>query len=142
MKTWKKITIPVAAVALLVAWYAFRPERLVINRSVNEAMPNAPGSSSAQPVESGRFYSILHPTEGTATIYQTGDGTRVLRFTSFSTSNGPDVHARQRLGPGEIPCSVHMVQTIQREFRSRGAKTGSGIAKSLGHGYNPKNERA
>jgi hypothetical protein len=92
MKTWKKITIPVAAVALLVAWYAFRPERLVINRSVNEAMPNAPGSSSAQPVESGRFYSILHPTEGTATIYQTGDGTRVLRFTSFSTSNGPDVH--------------------------------------------------
>jgi len=24
--------------------------------------------------------------------YQMGDGTRVLRFTSFGTSNGPDVH--------------------------------------------------
>ncbi len=64
----------------------------MVNRSVNEAMPNAPGAASAQALESGRFYSILHPTEGTATIYQMGDGTRVLRFTSFSTSNGPDVH--------------------------------------------------
>ncbi len=80
MKKWLKVAIPVAAVALLVAWYAFRPERLEVNRSVNEAMPNAPGASSAQPLESGRFYSILHPTEGTATIYQTGDGTRVLQF--------------------------------------------------------------
>jgi hypothetical protein len=92
MKRWIKIAIPVAAVALLAAWYAFRPERLVVNRSVNEAIPNAPSATSAQPLESGRFYSILHPTEGTATIYQMGDGTRVLRFTSFSTSNGPDVH--------------------------------------------------
>jgi Electron transfer DM13 len=92
MKTWKKVTIPVAAVAVFVAWYAFRPERLVVNRRVDEALPAAQGSLSAQPLESGRFYSILHPTEGTATIYQMGDGTRVLRLTSFSTSNGPDVH--------------------------------------------------
>jgi len=92
MKTWIKVAIPVAVVAVVVAWYAFRPERLVFNRSVNEAMPNAPGASSVQPLESGRFYSILHPTEGTATIYQLGDGTRVLRFTTFNTSNGPDVH--------------------------------------------------
>jgi hypothetical protein len=76
----------------LVSWYAFRPERLVVNRSVNEAMPNAPGASSARRLESGQFYSILHPTAGTATIYRLEDGTRILRFTGFTTSNGPDVH--------------------------------------------------
>ena len=92
MKTWTKVAIIVVVVAAVVAWYIFRPERLWVNRHVDEAMPAAQGSASPQPVESGQFYSILHPTSGTATIYQMGDGTRVLRFTSFSTSNGPDVH--------------------------------------------------
>jgi Electron transfer DM13 len=92
MKTWTKVAIPIAAVAVLTAWYAFRPERLVVNRHVDEAMPTSQGGLSAQSLESGRFYSILHPTEGTATIYQMGDGSHVLRLTSFRTSNGPDVH--------------------------------------------------
>jgi hypothetical protein len=92
MKKWIKIAIPVAAVAVLVAWYAFRPERLVVNRRVNEEIPVAQNGSPPQPLESGQFYSILHPTKGIATIYQVGDKARVLRFTNFSTSNGPDVH--------------------------------------------------
>ena len=92
MKTWIKLAIPVVAVVALVAWYAFRPERLVVNRTVNEAFPSGQGGPSAQSLESGTFYSILHPTEGMATIYQMGDGSRVLRLTSFRTSNGPDVH--------------------------------------------------
>ena len=84
--------IPVAAVAALVAWYVFRPERLVVNCRVDEVLPTAPGGLSAPPLESRRFYSILHPMEGTATILQMGDGTRILRLASFSTSNGSDVH--------------------------------------------------
>jgi hypothetical protein len=92
MKTLIRVAIPIAAVAVLTAWYEFRPERLVVNRSVNEAFPSGQSSSSPQALVSGQFYSILHPTAGTATIYQMGDGTRVLRFMSFSTSNGPDVH--------------------------------------------------
>jgi hypothetical protein len=31
MKKWK-LVIPIAAVAVFLAWYAFRPERLVVNR--------------------------------------------------------------------------------------------------------------
>jgi hypothetical protein len=92
MKKWIKLLIPVAAILALVAWYVFRPERLVVNRRVDEAMPTGQGGLSSQPLESGRFYSILHPTEGTATIFQMGDSTRILRLTSFRTSNGPDVH--------------------------------------------------
>jgi hypothetical protein len=91
-KSTKLAIVGASVVAVFLAWYAFRPERLLVNREVNEAMPNAQGSSSAQPLISGQFYSILHPTAGTATIYQMGDGSRVLRFTNFSTSNGPDVH--------------------------------------------------
>ena len=92
MKKSAKLAIPIVVVAAFLAWYAFRPERLVVNRSVDEAMPTAQGSLPSQPLASGQFYSILHPTAGMATIYRMGDGTRVLRFTGFSTSNGPDVH--------------------------------------------------
>ena len=92
MKRWKKLAIPIVVVTAFVAWYAFRPERLVVNRRVNEAMPAAQSTSLPRPLVSGQFYSILHPTAGTATIYRMGDGTRVLRLTDFSTSNGPDVH--------------------------------------------------
>jgi len=92
MKKWIKFGIPIAAVVVLVAWYAFRPERLVINRRVNEAMPSGQGDSPPQLLFSGHFYSIGHPTKGIATIYWTGGPARVLRLTNFSTSNGPDVH--------------------------------------------------
>jgi len=92
MKMWIKVAIPIASIAVLTAWYEFRPERLWVNRRFDEPMPTAQGGLLAQPLESGQFYGILHPTEGTATIYQMGDGSRVLRLTSFRTSNGPDVH--------------------------------------------------
>ena len=92
MRKWTKVAIPIAAAAALIAWYEFRPERLVLNRRVDEAMPVVRGGSAAQPVESGTFYSVVHPTNGTATVYQMEDGSRILRLTSFRTSNGPDVH--------------------------------------------------
>ena len=92
MKKWIKFGIPIAAVVVLVVWYAFRPERPVINRRVDEAMPSGQGDSPPQLLFSGRFHSIAHPTEGIATIYWTGGPARVLRLTNFSTSNGPDLH--------------------------------------------------
>lgn len=92
MKKWTKVALPVVAVLVSVAWYAFRPERLVVNQRVDEAMPGPQAGASAQPLESGTFYSVVHPTAGNATIFQMGDGSRVLRLTSFRTSNGPDVH--------------------------------------------------
>ena len=55
-------------------------------------MPAAKGGASLQPIASGVFHSVVHPTNGTATIYQAEDGSRVLRFTNFRTTNGPNVH--------------------------------------------------
>src|ERR1700744_1651716 len=92
MKKWMKIAIPLAALVILVAWYAFRPERLVVNRQVDETMPTAQSGSPAQLLESGHFYSIRHPTQGAATVYQLADGPRIFRLTNFTTWNGPDFH--------------------------------------------------
>lgn len=87
----RRIGIFVLVIMLFVAWYEFRPERLVLDRRVHEELPTK-GSSFPQPVASGAFHSVAHPTNGTATIYRVGDGSRILRFTNFKTANGPDVH--------------------------------------------------
>jgi hypothetical protein len=87
MKKWK-IAIPVVVVALFIAWYAFRPERLVVNRPVDEPFPTVNADSSAQALASGNFYSILHPTAGTATIYRLGT---VVAFFASRTSKRPTV---------------------------------------------------
>jgi len=92
MKKWTKLAIPVAAVAALVAWYAFRPERLVSIAVLTK---------DCRPHKTARRRSLWNPDGSTAfctprkvpaTIFQMGDGTRLLRLASFSTSNGPDVH--------------------------------------------------
>jgi hypothetical protein len=74
-----------------IGWYLFRPERLVVNVTVNEQFPVTTGAASPQVVGSGRFHSVAHEGKGQATIYQLADGKRMLRLTEFATSNGPDV---------------------------------------------------
>lgn len=78
------------AIIGIVAWYAFRPERLFINQTVNEQFPTA--SAASNKVASGQFHSAAHETKGLATVFQLGDGKKTLRLTDFATSNGPDVH--------------------------------------------------
>src|ERR1700746_3230779 len=89
-KIWK-IVLPVLLIVVFVAWYAFRSERLFVTHSDDEKLPAANTGSTPQPLESGTFHSVLHPTQGTATVYRIADGSRLIRFTNFTTSNGPDV---------------------------------------------------
>jgi Electron transfer DM13 len=83
------VVLAVAIVAI-VGWYAFRPERLVIDQKVNEQFPTA--SAASNKLASGQFHSGAHETKGTATVFQLADGKKTLRLTDFATSNGPDVH--------------------------------------------------
>ncbi len=95
----------IVLIALLVAvvgWYAFRPERLFINKKVSEQFPAVESASSKEaPVElaSGRFHSGAHETKGVATIYRLPDGKRTLRLTRFETSNGPEVQVYLGVAP-------------------------------------------
>ncbi len=87
----KIVIIVVVAGVLIAAWFAFRPERLFTNRTVHEE--STAGAIAGQAaLETGTFRSVLHPTQGNASVYRTQDGRRILRFTNFTTSNGPDVH--------------------------------------------------
>ena len=88
-KKW--ILAAIGVPVLVAAWWEFRPEKLWINKQVNEPAPFV-SSSDPQPLYTGRLTGKAHPTSGRASIYQVGDGKRDLRFTDFATSNGPDVH--------------------------------------------------
>jgi hypothetical protein len=115
------ILVGVALVAAGLLWYLFRPDALIISKTVNEPFPE-PGHAMSSMAESsgmahstmangastmhdsemvntshpvklatGRFHSNAHETKGVATIYRLDDGRHALRLTEFSTSNGPDV---------------------------------------------------
>jgi hypothetical protein len=92
----RKVAVLAGVVVVAGIWFLFRPEKLFINKTVNEGMPVATASaanpSAPAPIVAGQFHKGAHETSGTATIYQTEPGKRVLRLTNFKTSNGPDVH--------------------------------------------------
>jgi hypothetical protein len=84
-----------------IGWYLFRPELLFVKTRVNESLPTeaaaqtasvaSAGTAAAGVLLSGTFHSVAHETRGAATVHALGNGRRVLRFTDFATSNGPDV---------------------------------------------------
>jgi len=95
----RNIYVGIGLIALAGAWYAFRPELLFVNKTVNEALPTAESpsmamakSTEAMVLAKGDFRGLAHETKGAATVHQLGEGKRVLRLTNFETSNGPDVH--------------------------------------------------
>ena len=88
----KRIVLYVVGLVVLVGlWYAFRPAKLFTTRRVNEAPPQQ-SQNAPVPIYTGRFVGEVHKTRGRATILKQADGTRLLRITDFSTSDGPQLH--------------------------------------------------
>src|SRR5215208_2571842 len=88
--------IGLAIVVVAGGWYAFRPERLFVNNTVNESLgavaaPSGTTTPAPTTLATGMFHTNAHDTKGTATVLDLGAGRRVLRLTNFATSNGPDV---------------------------------------------------
>ncbi|HEX9145227.1 MAG TPA: DM13 domain-containing protein [Candidatus Binatia bacterium] len=95
----RNLIIGAGSIALAVAWYAFRPELLFVNKTVNEELPTVQAGSMSMAkgtepmiLAKGDFRGLAHETKGEATVHQLADGKRILRLSGFETSNGPDVH--------------------------------------------------
>ena len=90
----RNIIFGLGAIVLAVAWYAFRPELLFINKTVSEEFPGGRAMASIDKetmvLTKGNFKGLAHETEGLASIYRLADGRRTLRLTEFATSNGPE----------------------------------------------------
>jgi Electron transfer DM13 len=88
-----------AAVLAILGFLWFRPDKLFVNTTVNEALPSlstdhSPASDATvetQILSAGPFRSLEHQTRGVASVVRLSDGRRIVRLESFSTSNGPDV---------------------------------------------------
>jgi hypothetical protein len=63
------------------------------DKKMDDPMPAAVSDAPAIAVQ-GQFKDAdsFHKGAGTATIYQLPDGSHVLRFENFETTNGPDLH--------------------------------------------------
>lgn len=79
----KKTIAALGLVVLAAAWWAFRPEKLFINKSVDEPAPFAAGSDP-QPVLTGALVDKAHDTLGRATIYKAPGGRQCLRISGLS----------------------------------------------------------
>jgi len=92
----RKIIIGLGVIVLAIAWYAFRPELLFINKTVSEEFPGGAVMASIDNgpmvITQGVCKGLAHETAGLASIYRLGDGKLTLRLSEFATSNGPDVH--------------------------------------------------
>lgn len=93
-------------VAVVLVW--FQPQKLLIDETVDDAVPVAVGTAPAEdepaggepattvaagPVEvaTGDFVSLDHRTAGTLRVLDRGGGSRVVRLEGLMTDNGPDL---------------------------------------------------
>jgi Electron transfer DM13 len=74
-------------VVLFGLWYAFRPEKLFVNKRVAESPPAALGQLT--PLYTGSFHSAARDTSGRATVYQHPNSSRVLTLSNLSTAHEP-----------------------------------------------------
>ncbi|WP_410612668.1 DM13 domain-containing protein [Amycolatopsis sp. lyj-109] len=110
-RPWMPAVLVTGVVAAAAGLYWFQPWRLVVDETVQEALPAAPPvsapparparpSASIRPMEkaapadlaTGTLISHEHRTSGSVRIVRAAGGSLVLRLENLATSSGPDVH--------------------------------------------------
>ena len=101
--TWAVVIVAVLAGAA--SLWAFEPWRLFTSSTIDEPLPVAaatqvstaptmttPAPAGPKELAGGTFVTQEHETSGQASVLELADGSRVLRLTNLSTSDGPDLH--------------------------------------------------
>lgn len=96
-------------------WYLFRPDALILDRTVSEEAP-----AGGAVILTGRFEPRSHEGRGSATVVRLADGRRVLRFDAFRTLNGPDLQVYLLADP-----AAERRGDLSRGFLSLGALKGN-----------------
>ena len=125
-RAWLVVALIVGAglIGFVLAW--FQPQKLFLNKTVNEPVPgviqtapagetsrNAAAGRSPPPglqaLRSGSFRSLEHATTGKAIVLRRPGGSLILRLERLSTSNGPDL----RVYLSHVPASsdLHAYRT-------------------------------
>jgi len=112
------VVVALAVGALLATGVAvwFQPQKLPIDRRVDEAAPAAVAAAGAEAggavpggprrpatLAAGAFRSLGHPTAGRAAVLDLGAGRRLLRLENLRSSNGPDLFVYLSAAPADGP---------------------------------------
>ena len=99
--TWlsrhRLLIIAVSIPVLVVLWWAFRPEKLWINQTVNEAAP-FDTSGDPEPIFTGQFDS---KAGGRVTVFKKPNGQEYLRLKDLAISRDADAHV-ELVKSGEV----------------------------------------
>lgn len=82
------VVVAVLAIASVVAFGYFEVQTAFIDDTVDQTAPVA----VEDPAFTGMFEGREHDTSGTALVLVSAGGERFVRFESFETLNGPDLH--------------------------------------------------
>lgn len=111
-----------AALVFVLVW--LQPQKLFIETTVDEALPEVPTAATTSPPSSpdatndapsaspapaatprviagGRFRSLEHASSGRALVIELATGERFLRFEDLDTSNGPDLRVYLSVLPSD-----------------------------------------
>jgi hypothetical protein len=112
-RPWVLSILVAGVVAVAAGLFWFQPWQLVVDETVQEALPAAapvsaapspsPSAEAAEPAKptepaepaelaGGTLISHEHRTTGTVRLLRAADGSLVLRLENLATSSGPDVH--------------------------------------------------
>jgi hypothetical protein len=84
----KRVLITAALPVLVALWWAFRPEKLWINQTVNEAAP-FDTTTAPEPIFTGQFDG---KTGGRVTVFKKSGGVEYLRLSDLNVPADGDAH--------------------------------------------------